>query len=79
MTEIVAHDHWTWVGKLGPLTIEYNHRFEALAEGGTKITFVVSARGLGVSLLGRLFGALYRRDLERAIANLVRELDSATS
>jgi len=74
MVELVAPEHWMWSGKVGPLTVEYDHRLEAVSTGQTKIRFIVSAKGFGVWLFGPLFAAVYGRDLDRAIENLVREI-----
>jgi hypothetical protein len=77
MTEFVPPSHWRWAGRFLWMTVHYDHRFEATANGGTVIRFVVDAEGLGVGVLGRLFAAIYRRNLDRAIPRLVRELEGS--
>jgi hypothetical protein len=65
---------WAWEGPLLTLTIHYDHRFEALPDGTTRISFVVSAGGPGSSILGPIFAKAYARSLDRAIPNLARQL-----
>jgi hypothetical protein len=65
--------HWIWRGHAYGIELEYGHRFEAVAEHRTQITFVVGYRGS--SLLGRFFSGLYARNLDRAIPSLIAELN----
>jgi hypothetical protein len=67
---------WIWSGPFLWLTVEYDHRFERIEAGVTEVVFRLDARGFAVSLLGRLFAAIYARNLDRAIPHLVRELES---
>ena len=64
---------WMWVGGFLWLTVRYDHVFEEL-EDCTRIHFVVDVEGFGAGSLGRLFAAIYARNLDRAIENLVAEL-----
>jgi hypothetical protein len=57
---------WAWEGPLLTLTIHYDHRFEALPDGTTRISFVVSAGVPGSSILGPIFAKAYTRSLDRA-------------
>lgn len=66
--------HWLWAGPFLWLTVRYDHRFEALAPDRTRLTWTVDADGFGVSVLGRLFAAIYARNLDRAIPQLVATL-----
>lgn len=76
MTEFNPGRNWKWVGPFLWLTIQYDHRFESLSSGRTKLRFVLEANGFGVTVLGRLLAGLYRRNLERAIPILVKEMES---
>jgi hypothetical protein len=67
--------HWLWSGPFLWLRVDYDHRFERAGPGLTEIAFLVDAQGFGVSILGRLFAAIYAWNLDRAIPNLVRELE----
>ncbi len=75
MTHLDPPVSWKWAGPFLWITVHYDHRFRPLGEAETELTFVVEAEGFGVSILGRLFGALYARNLDRAIPNLIAELE----
>jgi hypothetical protein len=75
MTHLDPPASWKWAGPFLWLTVHYDHRFRPLSQEETELTFVVEAEGFGVSILGRLFGALYARTLDRAIPNLIAELE----
>jgi hypothetical protein len=75
MTEFNPPRNWTWVGPFLWLTVTYDHRFESLDAEHTKLIWVVEAEGFGVSLLGRLFAKIYRRNLEKAIPLLIAEME----
>jgi len=76
MTEFNPGRNWKWVGPFLWLTIQYDHRFEPLSSNQTKIRFVLEASGFGVTLFGPLFAKIYRRNLEKAIPLLVKEMES---
>jgi hypothetical protein len=76
MTEFDAPTGWTWVGRFLWLTIHYDHRFEPLDDRRTRLVWTVATEGR-VGVLGRIFAAVYGRNLDRAIPNLRRELDGA--
>lgn len=65
--------NWTWRGRAYGVEVEYDHRFEAVAEQRTQITLTVGYRGS--SLLGRFFSGLYGRNLDRAIPLLIAEIN----
>ena len=65
--------NWTWRGQAYGIEIEYVHRFEAVAEQRTQVTFTVGYRGS--SLLGRFFSGLYARNLDRAVPLLIAEMN----
>lgn len=65
---------WQWVGKFLTVTAHYDHHFEPIDDQMTSLTWTVLAEGPGAGTLGRLFGAVYRRNLERAIPRLQERL-----
>ena len=78
MTRLEPPDRWLWVGDFLWLTVHYDHVFEEFGPNSTRIRFVVEVEGLGSSTLGRVFRAIYARNLDRAIPNLVREMEGLT-
>jgi hypothetical protein len=40
---------------------------------------VLEAKGFGKSVIGRLFARIYSRDLDRAIAMLVQEMNASSA
>ena len=65
---------WQWVGRFLTTKVHYDHRFEPMDPGHTQLTWTVAAEGLGSATLGRVFGAIYARNLDRAIPRLQAEL-----
>ena len=76
MTEFNPYRNWKWVGGFLWLTIDYDHRFEELSPTRTKLTFELQGKGIGVSVLGRLFAKIYSRSLDRAIPLLAQEMNA---
>jgi len=74
VVEINPQSNWKWVGPFLWLTVHYDHQFEQIAAGRTRLTWVVGAEGPGVGILGRLFATVYKRSMERAIPCLVAEV-----
>ena len=74
MTEITPLRNWKWVGPFFWLTVHYDHQFEDVDSQHTKLTWVVDAEGLGVSVFGRLFAIIYNGNLNRAIPHLIEEM-----
>lgn len=66
---------WRWVGRFLSVRVHYDHWF-ADADGRTRLTWIVDAEGPGAATVGRVFGAIYARILDRAIPNLQAELRS---
>lgn len=64
---------WEWVGKFLWLAVAYDHRFTAVADNQTQISFIVKGEGFGLSTISRLFAAAYNANLNRAIPHLVAE------
>jgi hypothetical protein len=77
VTEFEPYRNWKWVGGFLWLTVYYDHRFEALNPTQTKVTFVVEAKGFSRSVIGRLFGKIYSKTMDRAIAMLVQEMNAS--
>jgi len=75
MTEFNPPRNWKWVGPFLGARIHYDHVFEAVSANETRIRFTLDAEGWTVPLVGWLFGAIYRRNLNRAIPLLVEEMD----
>jgi hypothetical protein len=68
------HRNWTWVGHFLWLTIACDHRFEARSPTQTRLTWIVEAQGLGVSVFRRLLAQCYGQHLDRAMPLLVEEM-----
>ena len=67
---------WLWVGGFLWLEVHYDHLFEEIAGQRTRIRFIIEVKGLGANSLGRLFAFIYARNLDRAIPNLIVELEA---
>ena len=78
MTEINASRNWKWSGPFLWLTIDYDHQFEAADDQHTKLIWIVDVEGFGASLLGRLFAAIYNKNLDRGVPLLVAEIEGLT-
>ena len=76
MTEINPSRNWKWAGPFLWLVVHYDHQFEKIEAGRTKLTWLVSADGFGVSILGRLFAAIYNNNLDKAIPRLIGEMNA---
>jgi polyketide cyclase/dehydrase/lipid transport protein len=75
-TEFNPPHNWAWVSHLLWFTVIYDHRFEAMDAEHTKMIFIVQATGLGAGIVGPLFARIYRRNLEKAIPRLIREMNA---
>jgi hypothetical protein len=76
MSEFNLHRNWKWQGPFLWLTVHYNHIFAPQDDQRTKLVWIVEGEGFGVSTLGRLFAAIYKRNLERAIPLLISEMNA---
>jgi Polyketide cyclase / dehydrase and lipid transport len=76
MTEFNPYRNWKWVGPFLWLTIYYDHVFEPLDQSRTKLIWIVEAKGFAVSVVGRLFGMIYNRNLDKAIPLLISEINA---
>ena len=76
MTEFNPYRNWRWVGGFLWLTVDYDHRFEELNPWQTKFTWIVDGAGFGVSVFGRLFAKIYGKNLDKAIPELIKEMNA---
>lgn len=76
MVEMDYPQHWKWIGRFLWMMVHYDHRFEPVDDHHSRLIWIVEAEGLGVSIFGRLYGVVYNRNLDRAIPNLVAELNA---
>jgi hypothetical protein len=76
MTELNPFRNWKWIGPVLWLVVHYDHRFESVSAERTKLTWLVSADGFAVSVLGRLFATIYNRNLDKAIPRLISEMNA---
>lgn len=76
MEELNAGANWKWAGPFLWITVHYDHQFSRIGPEGSEIGFVLDGEGFGVKVFGRLFAAIYARNLDRAIPNLIRELEN---
>lgn len=73
--ELNARHNWAWVGPFLWLSVRYDHQFQEIGSAETEVAFVLDGEGLGVGLFGRVFAAIYARNLDRAIPGLIEELE----
>ncbi len=78
MVEFKPPRNWKWVGRFLWLTVHYDHLFESQGER-TKLVWIVACEGFGVSILGRLFALIYNRNLDKAIPNLIAEIEHSAA
>ena len=71
VTEFNPYRNWKWKGPFLWLTVHYDHSFQPENDDATKLIWKVEGEGFGVSLFGRIFAAIYKRDLDRAVPRLV--------
>jgi hypothetical protein len=77
VTALDAPHSWSWRGTFMGTTLDYDHRIEPIGQGGTRITFTIDGSGATSRVVGPVFARVYGRILDRAIPNLVDELDAA--
>ena len=78
VVEFNPGSNWKWVGPFLWLNVHYDHRFERVAAGRTRLTWVVDAEGPGVGTVGPLFAMIYRRSMDRAIPLLIAQMQGDT-
>jgi hypothetical protein len=74
MTALDAPRSWSWRGTFLGTALDYDHVVEP-HDGGTRITFTIDGSGATAGVVGPAFAAFYGRLLDRAIKNLIVELD----
>jgi hypothetical protein len=79
MSELNQHRNWKWVGPFLWLMVHYDHQFEAMGEQRTRLIWTVGADGCGAAIWGRLFAAIYNRNLDKAIPRLITEMNALVS
>ena len=75
MEELNVGNNWRWVGPFLWLTVHYDHQFKRTGPEESEIGFVLDGEGFGAGVFGRLFAVMYARNLDRAIPNLIKELE----
>jgi Polyketide cyclase / dehydrase and lipid transport len=70
---------WQWVGRFLTISVHYDHRFAPLDSEHTRLLWTVAAVGPGSATIGRVFAAIYARNLDKAIPNLQAELRALPS
>jgi hypothetical protein len=75
MEELNTGGNWKWAGPFLWMTVHYDHQFRRAGSDQSEIGFVLDGEGFGAGTFGRLFAGIYARNLDRAIPNLVRELE----
>ena len=65
---------WQWVGRFVTIDVHYDHRFQTVDARHTRLAWTVEAEGLGTGSVGRVFGTIYARNLDRAIPRLQAEV-----
>jgi Polyketide cyclase / dehydrase and lipid transport len=76
VTEFRPPHAWRWVGPFLWLTVDYDHRFEALRARRTQLTRSVRGAGFGAAVVGRLFAAIHNANLDRAVPRLIAEMNA---
>jgi len=76
MTDWEPPRRWRWRGGFLWLDVLYDHRFEPREGGGTRLVLEVEASGPGIATIGRVFAAVYARNLDRALPRLALVLDA---
>jgi len=68
--------HWKRSGQFLWFTIYYDHKFESVASDRTKLVWTYSFDGFMESSVGRLFAAFHKWDLDKALPNLIAEMNA---
>jgi len=67
MQELIVGKSWKWAGPFLWLTVHYDHQFSSKSPEETEVRFVLDGDGFGAGFFGRVFAAIYARNLDRAI------------
>ena len=83
MSQFEPTSHWMWTGKMGWLTIDYNHIFEPISAQQTRIVFHQTVRGFGndasALLLRGLTAAVGHQAALNRLADEMNRLPAATA
>ena len=69
------HPRDRWSHARGSVSAADREQEEA-GPGRTRLTWTVEVEGFGVATIGRLFAAIYKRNLDAAIPALVAEMNA---
>ena len=58
------------------MAVHYDHIFEEVDSRRTKLTWVVEADGMGVSVFGKLFAKIYKKNPDKAIPALIADMNA---
>ena len=58
------------------ITVHFDHQFQRAGPHESEIAFVLDGEGFGAGVFGCLFAVIYARKLDRAIPNLIKELEN---
>ena len=75
MTEFDPYNHWMWTAHLGPMTIDYDHRFEPISERQTRMVFRQTATGFGNDLFATLMSVVTSFGHQAALNRLADEIN----
>ena len=76
MEQLNVGTNWKWAGPFLWIKVHYDHQFNRIGLEESEIGFVLEGEGFAVSVFGRLFAAIYARNLDRAIPRLIAELET---
>ncbi|MFZ0821377.1 MAG: SRPBCC family protein [Candidatus Acidiferrales bacterium] len=76
MIEFDPPRHWKWAGDFLGAEVFYDHIFLQRNPGETTVRFTVDVGGGPAPLIRGIFGFIYRRNLERAVPLLIREIEA---
>ena len=75
MEQLNPGRNWKWAGPFLWITVHYDHQFVHAGPEESEVAFLLDGEGFGAAVFGRLFAALYARNLDRAIPNLIHEIE----
>ncbi len=76
---VTEHDPplcWVWEGTSYGVTTIFEHRFDEIDQGTTRIWFLAWMRGPLAGVAGWIFGRMMRRNLARALPRLKAEMEA---
>jgi hypothetical protein len=76
VTEYDPPHRWVWEGRSMGMTTRFEHKFEEVAQGRTRIWFLAWTSGPLSFVGGRIFGKMMRRYLAVALPKLKAEIEA---